>query len=132
MFKEIWKDIPGYEGRYQVSSLGRVRSLDRTTKHKDGKITSHRGRVLKQQTNNKGYRMVSFSGGPRKSWAVHRLVLETFLPDRELHLHCNHIDGNKDNNCLTNLEWITNLENQRHAWASGLKNADHMRRNTIG
>ena len=70
--------------------------------------------------------MVSFSGGTRKSWAVHRLVLEVFKPDRELSLHCNHIDGDKTNNSLNNLEWISNIENQRHAWKTGLKNAKHM------
>ena len=116
--REVWRDIAAQPG-YQISNLGGTRSLTRVTVHKNGARATYKGRVLKQQWNRKGYRRVSFSGGERKTWSVHRLVLEYFSPFRDVELHCNHIDHNKENNRLDNLEWITNLENNRLSWKNG-------------
>lgn len=117
--KEKWKDIVGEEGRYQVSTHGRVRSLSRSTTHKDGKVTTHKGRLLKLGKNHKGYPIAYMS---YKVKAVHRLAMLAFKPCEYSHqLQVNHIDGDKTNNFIDNLEWVSNTENQRHAWATGLK-----------
>lgn len=113
---EIWKDVVGYEGLYQVSNLGRVRSLD--THDRLGRL--RRGRVLKDSNNGTGYRMVNLKhDGKQRMRTVHRLVMETFVPNND-DLEINHIDGDKSNNTLVNLEWCTRSENVTHAVKLGL------------
>ena len=120
---EVWKDIPNFEGSYQVSSMGRVRSVDRMVTYKDGRIQKHKGRVRKPHVHkNTGYEQAGLyndNGVTNKS--VHRLVLETFKPCVNMNdLQVNHLDGNKLNNHLTNLEWVTGLDNISHAYDIGL------------
>lgn len=114
---EEWKDIKGYEGKYQVSNLGRVKSLKRlaTNNHwiKE-KILNESG---KKKTRD-GYLMVSLAG---KTFRVNRLVAETFIPNPLNKLSVNHIDGDKTNNRVDNLEWVTLSENMRHAYKNKLK-----------
>jgi len=105
-FSEIWKDLPGYEGLYQVSSLGRVYSL-------------FYNRILKPFRNQKGYLRVDLRGKKRTTKVVHRLVLEAFTGPQPK-LQVNHINGIKDDNRLENLEWVTNQQNIDHAWKLGL------------
>ena len=106
---EIWKDIEGYEGLYQISNLGRVRSLARAT-------TS--GKVLKQMKKH-GYMNVCFSkNNVDKYFRVHRLVALAFIPNPENKPTVNHIDGNKANNNVSNLEWATHSENETHSYRS--------------
>lgn len=96
---EEWKDIRGYEGSYQVSNLGRVRSLSRKTK-----AGFRKGMILVLMIDKFGYSLVNLS---RKSYKVHRLVAETFI-DNPQGLKCvNHKDENKTNNCVDNLEWCS-------------------------
>ena len=120
---EVWKDIPDFEGSYQVSDIGRVRSVDRVVTFKDGSMRKYKGKVLKPQLN-KGYgrlRLCNDNGVTNKT--VHRLVLETFKPHVNMNdLEVNHIDGNKLNNNLTNLEWVTARDNMLHAYNTGLIN----------
>lgn len=118
---EVWKDIPDYEGSYQVSNMGRVRSVDRVVTYKNGRIQKHKGRVLKPG-NNRGYeRVVLYNDNGYNNKSVHRLVLETFKPHvNMIDLQVNHIDGDKLNNHLTNLEWVTGLGNISHAYDTGL------------
>ena len=105
---EEWKDIPRYEEVYQVSNLGNVRN--KTT-----------GNVLKSYDNGRGYLFVRLSiNGKKDNYYVHRLVAELFLPCDGGKNAVNHIDGNKKNNCATNLEWCTYSENQHHAYSHGL------------
>ena len=100
--KEIWKDIKDYEGLYQVSNLGRVK-----------RITT--GRVLKPLKHANGYLMVKLSKNSIVyTKTVHRLVAEAFIPNPEHKSEINHIDENKTNNSLDNLEWMTRKENINH------------------
>lgn len=120
---EIWKDVEGYEGYYQVSDRGRVRSVDRIVAHP---LTGHRrmkAKVLKLIKKSIGYYAVNFNReGKLEQVLVHRLVLSAFVgPSPGGHV-CNHIDGDKTNNCPKNLEWVTHNENTRHAHAIGLIN----------
>ena len=109
---ESWKDIPGYESLYQVSNLGRVRSLDRIIMWEGGKRFA-KGRILRQGLNSKGYMIVGlFSKNKRKNWQVHSLVALCFLGhEPNLKIVVDHIDHNPQNNKLENLQIITQSEN---------------------
>lgn len=99
---EIWKDIEGYEGLYQVSNLGRVRSVDRI----GGRGRRFNGRILKPKVKTGGYLLVNFSKeGKRKMFSVHRLVAQAFIPNPEGLPQINHKDENPSNNRVENLEW---------------------------
>lgn len=114
--KEIWKDIKCYEGMYQVSNLGRIKSLSREVNSRFGTyITDELIRKLNYKKD--GYVNIDLSkNNNHKYYRVHRLVLSTFNPvDNMNNLQVNHIDGNKSNNKLTNLEWVTAKENTLHA-----------------
>lgn len=120
---EIWKKVVGFEELYEVSSMGRVRSLDRLTPHINDTTRVIHSKVLKQQRNPRGYLMVDLrplNGGKRKNSTVHRLVAIAFIPNPEEKKCVNHIDGNKANNVLSNLEWATTMENNTHALTTGL------------
>lgn len=107
---EIWRAIDGTHGMMEVSSLGRVRSLLRTDKT-----------VLKYQHDSKGYQRVRVTVQRKKmTFKVHREVAKAFIPNPENKPQVNHIDGNKDNNAVENLEWVTNQENAKHALKTGL------------
>lgn len=123
---EIWKDAKGYEGYYEVSSLGRVRRKKCETIYKDGRVAFFSETILKQGKNKKGYLIVYLSVKSKKiTRAVHRLVAETFIKNPENKETVNHKDCNKENNNVENLEWLTNKENMQHAFANGIyKNRD--------
>lgn len=119
---EKWKDIEGYEGIYQVSDQGRVKSLDRDI-NCNGTHRKFEGKYLKIK-NPQGYDQVNLSKeGKQKTCLVHRLVAIAFIENPENKPEVNHIDGCKTNNCLSNLEWNTRSENQQHAVDIGLKDA---------
>lgn len=119
---EIWRDIPKYEGYYQVSNLGKVKSVKRTIKYKDGRIYKYHSKILKPKKDTKGYLQVSFNvNGLKSNHRIHRLVAETFIgkPKGKL-ISVNHIDGVKTNNNLANLEWVTYSENTKKGHELGL------------
>lgn len=110
---EEWKPLIGWETVYQVSSLGRVRSIDRVVLTKAGISVPHAGRVLKLYDNGKGH-LCATLGTRSQSKAVSRLVAKTFVPNPDNKPQVNHIDGNTHNNSVRNLEWVTNSENMLH------------------
>lgn len=114
---EIWRDIRGYEGSYQVSNLGRVRSLDRTEIDACGRVVIYRGKVLRGTPNSSGYLRVELKGARRERWFVHRLVALYFVenPKPTEYTVVNHIDNNFHNNNASNLEWTTQYGNMHHA-----------------
>ena len=117
---EIWKDVPGWEGYYQASTLGRIRGVDRRIWNGKGYFTK-KGVILKHCYDKRGYPRVCFRRGDKpKVFTVHRLIALTFIPNPENKRTVNHKDGIKTNNFLDNLEWNTYSENTRHAVKNGL------------
>ena len=121
--EEIWKDIKDYEGYYQVSNLGQVRSVDRTIVRKDGTVYRRKGRILTPIENKDGYYQIKLcKDGKYHTKRIHQLVGLYFLElpsDFDTgHYEINHKDCNRKNNVYTNLEWITHIENVRYAIAN--------------
>lgn len=108
------RPIPGYEGRYSVTADGRIWSfLPSRSRGGQG--------FLRAQKNRGGYQVVClWDGKTRKYHKVHRLVASAWIPNPHSKPQVNHIDGNKENNAVSNLEWCTSSENKRHAWESGI------------
>lgn len=113
---ETWKDIAGYEGRYQISNLGRAKSLERRVRIGTN-IRTVKEIILKPQGDR--YLMVRLD---RFGLTVHRLVALAFIPNPHNYKTINHIDGNRYNNRIENLEWCTHSHNSRHAYRLGLMN----------
>lgn len=110
---EIWKDIPEWENLYEVSNFGNIRS-------------KRTGKLRAIGTNNAGYKTIRLhKGDATKKYFVHRLVAMTFIPTDDYSKQVNHIDCDKTNNRITNLEWVTQSENEMHAIKNGLKGVWH-------
>lgn len=118
---EIWKDINGYEGLYQVSNLGRVKRLRKQVNYRHGKRFINE-KIMKIKNNGNGYMLVSLTKQkiPKNKY-VHRLVAESFIPNLNNKKYINHLDGIKSNNTLENLEWCTQSDNNIHAYKMGLR-----------
>jgi hypothetical protein len=110
---EEWRDVAGYEGRYQVSSLGRVKSLDRVVRTKDGRLFSLRGIVLRDSPGTHGYPMLDLSkNGQRKRIGVHIIVARAFIGPTPPGQEVRHQDGDRLNRRADNLEYGTRSQNQ--------------------
>ena len=117
---ETWKSVVDYEGMYEISDTGRIRSVDRVVTRCDGTVWKLRGKLLKQAIDHSGYSFVMISkNGKIKNHRIHRLVMDSFSPEGKKR-EVNHIDGDKTNNALSNLEWVTSSENKIHSYKTGL------------
>ena len=106
--EEVWKPAADYEGYYEVSNLGRVKSLPR-------RGTTKQERILKPALKRNGYMDICLQkNGKRKYLHVHQVIAKTFIPNPDNKSQVNHIDGDKQNNCVSNLEWNTPSENISH------------------
>ena len=112
--KEIWKDIPNYEGLYQASNLGRIRNA--------------RTNLIRKNVKSFGlyYTIILNVNGKQHLHLVHRLIAQTFIPNPDNKKEINHIDGNKHNNKIDNLEWVTRKENAIHSIKNGLQTKEQL------
>lgn len=120
---EIWKDIPNYEGLYQASNEGRIRTVEgKTTSSARFKERHWKSRIMKGRGNNRktGKRVALWKDGQCKEFLVARLVALTFLGTPPEKYTVNHKDGNRMNNAVNNLEWLSLADNIRHGFATGL------------
>jgi len=108
--EEVWRDIAGFEGKYQISNLGRVKSILKTMT-----------KIRKPRIHSSGYWCLNLTVNYKwKSVTIHRLIAIAFIPNPNNYRTVNHIDGNKQNNDISNLEWCTQKENCKHAFRTGL------------
>lgn len=110
---EIWKNIEGYEELYQISNLGRIKSVDRIVKHNKGKgIRRIKGRIIKSWPDKLNYQhIILCKDGKTKKYLIHRLVAQTFIPNPENKPYIDHINCNPSDNRVENLRWATQKEN---------------------
>lgn len=118
----MWKPVVWYEGLYEVSDSGIIRTIPRRfVSEPSGRVVVVTGRIRKQHTNKKGYWRVGLSKNDKqKSFSTHRIVATAFVDNPNQYPEINHKDGCKDNNNATNLEWCTHMENIQHAIQNGL------------
>lgn len=118
--KEIWKSVVGYEGYYEVSNLGNVKSVDRDVMRSDGVVQHRCGRIKSQFVNRDGYKTVHLSkDGVESRIGVHILVANAFVSGKFEGAEVNHKDCNRSNNNSVNLEWVTHSDNVRYAILAG-------------
>lgn len=111
IIKEEWKDIEGFEGLYQVSNLGRVKSLDKWVKSKNNSMQFRKSRILKPNTTIWGYLQVNlYNNGVSKMCTIHRLVAQAFIPNQENKPEVDHINACRWDNVVWNLKWATKEE----------------------
>ena len=130
--EEIWKAIEGYEGLYEVSNLGRVRSLDHLVERPHPRNPAYtfrymaKGKIKNQRHHEAEYWLVDlYKDNVGETRTVHRLVADSFIPNPNNLPEVNHIDENKENNCVDNLEWCTRLENVNHGTGSERMGKSH-------
>jgi hypothetical protein len=120
--EEIWKDIPGYEGYYQASNLGRIKSLSRWKKVFLTQRIFKPESILFQKNSSNGYKIVTLSvDAAKKTRTIHRIVAECFIGNQDGLKDVNHKDGDKHNNKPDNLEWMNRSQNIKHAYDTGLR-----------
>ena len=135
MKDEVWKDVKGYEGLYQISNYGKLKSLERKYKKVDRRTNKEylyiqKERILKKRIDKKGYIHYDLNkDGITKEYKAHRLVAQAFIPNIYNKKQINHKDMNKLNNNVENLEWCTNSENQLHSYKNNLNRKNFFKEN---
>ena len=124
---EVWKDVVGYEGLYQVSNIGNVRSLDKYVLNRGKYPVLLKGRIMKPSSSSGYWMLVLYKNGKGKNLKIHRLMAKSFLPNKENKECINHKNGIKTDNNLENLEWCTISENNFHTWKMCLKKANPLK-----
>ena len=124
---EEWRDVVGYEGYYQISSQGRLRSLPIDIPTSNSKLRTRSMRIMKQNLNEYGYPEVLLHNDGHKRFRVHRLVAEAFIPNPNNLPVVDHIDARRNNNCVDNLRWVTQKENIQHAIELGNISFENLR-----
>lgn len=123
--KETWKFIQGYEGLYEVSTTGQIRSSERKvpmiSRHGNPYMMTIHEKLLAPDVSGEYLRVTLCKDGKTERLSIHRIVAMTFMSNPENKKHVNHKDGNKYNNAVENLEWSTASENQKHAFETGLQ-----------
>lgn len=132
MENEIWKDIIGYEGYYQVSNLGNVKSLERYRKGNRNSLTFVRERILKRKIDKDGYAVYALCKDNKMyHFTSHKLVALVFIPNPSSYSQINHINGIKLDNSVSNLEWCDNSHNMKEAYRIGLSKARKSKDNIL-
>jgi hypothetical protein len=129
----LWRDVAGYEGLYLVSTLGELKSIDRVIKTKNGKSYLRKGRNITIRKNNFGYYETRlYKNGKKKSAFLHRIIAEAFIPNPYNLAQVDHINGDKRDNRICNLRWVTRSQNMKAAYELGLcKSPQYSRRRVI-
>lgn len=131
--EEVWKDINGYDGVYQVSNLGRIRTKDRMLKREYHNGYVRKGQLIKMHEDKDGYLRVNlYKNGKPKTGLIHRLVAQTFIPNPNNLPQVNHKNLNKQDNRIENLEWISLEDNIKHAANFGLYHHPERKRDKLG
>ena len=117
---ERWLSSVNFDESYQISNYGRARSIDRTKIRSDGRMVSYKGKILRQNIGTNGYLYINL--GKRKTKYIHRCVALAFLPTNNHNLEVDHINGNKRNNLVNNLRWLTHFQNASRANKGKTKN----------
>ena len=121
MSSQIWKPVDGYQGFYEVSDHGTVRSIDRVVSLPKGRTKKIAGKIIAPKRHSQGYLFVSLSqGGTVKNRYIHRLVATAFIPNPHGLPEVNHLLGDKTDNRVASLQWVTHKENVQHAYDMGL------------
>lgn len=129
--KEIWKDVKEYEGLYQISNLGNVKSLDRYIINKNRDKQYFPGKYLSQGIGDNYLKVTLSKNNKQRTFRIHILVARAFIPNPENKPEVNHIDGNKKNNKVNNLEWNTRSENELHAYKNGLAKPSNKQKQAV-
>lgn len=123
---EVWRDVKWYEGFYKVSNLGRIKSVERRIKLRGSYERLYESKIMKCKVSKDGYYTIGLRMRGKREWKrIHRLVAEAFIENPLGYEVVNHIDGNKLNNNVDNLEWCTIEYNNNHAKENGLLRALH-------